>query len=386
MKEKVALIILAAGQGSRSGTLKQWEDVGGRPLLSFSLETFDTHSQVHEIYLGVAREHMDKGRDCLRKWAPRKGKGVFPGGARRQDTVYNGLKSLPPDTTLVGIHDAARPLVSPELISRVLEKAKEKGAAVPVVPLRDTVKEVEGNTVIKTLDRSLLRAVQTPQFFRYSTILQAYEEAQEKGLEATDDASLVEALGQKVYTVEGEEENFKVTYPQDFKRLEELLGLEILTGMGYDVHPLVPGRRLVLGGVEIPHPQGLAGHSDADVLCHAVVDALLGAAGLGDIGQLFPDSDAKNKDRPSLEFLEETAQLLVKRRFKIIHIDTTLVLEKPKIAPYREEMAQNMAKALAISPNQINIKATTTEGLGFTGRQEGIAAYAVATIKGKSNL
>ena len=376
----MAVLILAAGQGLRSGTLKQWKSIGGRPILSFSLETFEKHPAVHEIYLGVDREHLSEGQKSLEKWAPTKGKGVFQGGVRRQDTVMNGLDLLSPHTLMVGIHDAARPLVSPQLISRVLEKARETGAAVPAIPLRDTIKEVKDNRVITTLDRGRLRAVQTPQFFRYKVILKAYETAMEKGIEATDDASLVEALGHQVYTVEGEEENFKVTYPQDFKRLEALMGMETLTGMGYDVHPLVPGRRLVLGGVEIPHTLGLQGHSDADVLVHAVVDALLGAAGLGDIGQLFPDSDPRHKDRPSLEFLEETALLLAQKGFQVIHIDTTLVLEEPKIAPFRKEMIQRMARAIKIESHRINIKATTTEGLGFPGRKEGIAAYAVATI------
>jgi len=383
MEGKVALILLAAGQGLRAGARKQWMRVGDRPLLALSLETFEKHPSIHHIYLGVDEDHREEGARCLAKWAPTKGRQVFMGGRRRQDTVYLGLGVLDTQVEMVGIHDAARPLVSPFLISRVLEKAREKGAAVPVVPLRDTVKEVDKDRVVATLNRQGLRAVQTPQFFRREVIERAYREATRMGWEATDDASLVERAGEEVYTVEGEEENFKVTYPQDLRRLEGLLGRETTAGIGYDVHPLVPSRKLILGGVEIPHPAGLLGHSDADVLCHAVVDALLGAAGLGDIGQLFPDSDPRHKDRSSLEFLEETARLLDEKGFQIIHIDATLVLEKPRINPYREAMKERMARALAIPPRSINIKATTTEGLGFTGRREGVAAYAVATIKGK---
>ena len=382
MKERVAVILLAAGQGLRAGIQKQWTRIGGRPHVSYSLETMENHPKIQEIYLGVPPHQVEEGENCLRKWAPTKGVKTFPGGARRQDTVYNGLKTLSPTIELVGIHDAARPLVSPELITRVLEKARAEGAAIPVIPLRDTVKEVEGERIKGTLNRNHLRAVQTPQFFRKELIAMAYEEAMAREIEATDDSALVEALGQSVAVVEGEEENLKVTYPQDFKVLEALMGLETMTGLGYDVHPLVPGRKLVLGGVEIPHNFGLLGHSDADVLCHAVVDALLGAAGLGDIGHLFPDSDPFHKDRSSLEFLEETARLLEERGFHIVHIDATLVMEKPKVAPYKKEMAGKIGRALGILPSRINIKATTTEKLGFTGRGEGIAAYAVATIKG----
>ena len=382
MKGKVGVIVLAAGQGLRAGTQKQWAVLKGRPLLSFPLETFENHPLIHAVYLGVDREHLEEGKKCLERWAPNKGRKVFIGGERRQDTVYNGLKELDEDITLAGIHDAARPLVSNLLVSRVVEKAKETGAAIPAVPLRDTIKEVQGDTVKVTLDRSQLRAVQTPQFFRREIIQEAHRQAVLGGWEATDDAFLVEAMGVEVHVVEGEDENFKVTYPQDLERLEDLMGWETRTGFGYDAHPLVPRRKLILGGAEIPHALGLQGHSDADVLCHAVVDALLGAAGLGDIGQLFPDSDPRHKDRPSLEFLEETAQLLGKEGWQIAHIDATLVLEKPKIAPYKAEMVEKMAEALGIPPERINIKATTTEGLGFTGRKEGVAAYAVATIKG----
>ncbi len=383
MEERVAVIVLAAGQGLRAGTKKQWMALGDRPLLSFSLEIFENHPLIHALYLGVDKDHLEEGKACLEKWAPNKGKKAFAGGERRQDTVYNGLKELEEDTLLVGIHDAARPLASQDLISRVLKKAREKGAAVPAIPLRDTIKEVQWDTVKTTLDRTRLRAIQTPQFFRKEIIQQAYQLARQKGEEATDDASLVEAMGVEVYTVEGEEENFKITYPQDFKRLEDFMGWETRIGFGYDVHPLVPGRPLILGGVEIPHPVGLQGHSDADVLCHAVVDALLGAAGMGDIGELFPDSDPRHKNRPSLEFLEEAAQLIAHQGCQIVHVDATLVLEKPKIAPYKGKMVEEMAKALGISPRRINLKATTTEGLGFTGKGKGVAAYATATLKGR---
>ena len=380
----VSVIIVAAGHGKRAGIQKQWATIGSKPLVAYSLETFEKHPLVQAIYLGVDRDHLRMGEEALARWAPGKGKKAYPGGERRQDTVWEGLKLLDEACTLVGIHDGARPFVSYDLIYRVIQKAQEKGAAIPVLPLRDTVKEVEKNHVIRTLERERLRAAQTPQFFKREIIMGAYEKALREGQEATDDAALVEAMGYPVWCVEGEENNFKVTYPQDLEKVRTMLEGSIKVGIGYDVHPLVKGRKLVLGGIEIPNEKGLQGHSDADVLCHAVVDALLGAAGLNDIGVHFPDSDPRYKGISSLEFLRDTAHFLQEEGWLIAHIDATLVLERPKIAPFRDKMKEKMAKALGISPSNINIKATTTEGLGFTGRKEGIAAYAVATLKKRS--
>ncbi len=377
----VSVIIVAAGQGKRAGIQKQWVTIGSKPLIAYSLETFEKHPLVQAIYLGVDKDHLRTGEEALARWAPGKGRRTYPGGERRQDTVWEGLKLLDEECTLVGIHDGARPLASPNFIRRVIQKARKKGAAIPVLPLKDTVKEVEKDQVVRTLQRGRLRAAQTPQFFKRGIIIGAYEKALREGQEATDDAALVEAMGYPLWWVEGEETNFKVTCPQDLERVRAMLESPIKVGFGYDVHPFVKGRRLMLGGIEISNEKGLQGHSDADVLCHAVVDALLGAAGMGDIGTHFPDSDPRYKDSSSLEFLRDAARLLQRGDWEIVHIDATLVLEKPRIAPYKKEMEQRIAQALNIPTHRINLKATTTEGLGFTGRGEGIAAYAIATLK-----
>lgn len=379
---KTAVILLAAGSGERLGRKKQWIKLKGRPLLSYSLSTLESSPFIHAIYLGVRKEDINRGKEMLKRYAPTKGKGFFLGGERRQDSVYNGLRAIPESYQLIGIHDAARPLLSQGLIERVARRAMEKGAAIPALRVRDTVKEVDSGKVVETVPREKLWAVQTPQFFYREVILKAYNEGLLKGIRASDDATLVEASGFPVSIIEGEERNFKVTYPQDLERLSKELGGQVRIGFGYDVHSLVKGRSLVLGGVRIEHTLGLSGYSDADVLSHAICDALLGAAGMKDIGHHFPDSDPRNKNRKSLEFLEEVAGLLKKEGWEITNVDATLVLQKPNISSYREEMVLNISRALGIRKDQVNIKATTTEGLGFTGREEGIASYATAIIAG----
>jgi len=377
---KTAVILLAAGAGKRFGQKKQWVKIGKKPLISYSLSAFEINPYIDAIFVGVDKEDFEKAEEILKEFAPLKGKKVFIGGKRRQDTVFNGLKTIPEEYKLLGIHDAARPFVSQDLIERVIKTAIEKKAAIPVIPLRDTVKQMHLNKVVRTLQRESLVAVQTPQFFHRDLIIKAYEEGAKKGLYATDDAAFVEDLGFDVYTVEGEESNFKVTYPEDIKRLEREMGWDIRVGFGYDVHPCVKYRALILGGVKIEHEMGLAGYSDADVLSHAICDALIGALGIGDIGEHFPDYDPKNKARSSLEFLLEIGKFLNSKGWQIVNIDATVVMQRPKISKYKDKMASNISKALGISKEKVNIKATTTEGLGFTGREEGVAAYAVGII------
>jgi 2-C-methyl-D-erythritol 4-phosphate cytidylyltransferase/2-C-methyl-D-erythritol 2,4-cyclodiphosphate synthase len=377
----IAVIVLASGQGTRLGAPKQWVDVGGRPLVSYSVETFEKHPLIDGIFMGVDSGSLRVAEQVLATWAPSKGQGVFIGGDRRQDTAFAGLSLLDERWCLVGIHDAARPLVSLPLVSRVVEKALECGSAVPALFLRDTVKMVEEDRVEATLDRERLRTVQTPQFFKREIIVSAYEKARLVDMEVTDDAALVENLGMEVRVVEGEERNFKVTYPQDLESLRRMMGLDVRVGFGYDVHAFVEGGILVLGGVKIPFNRGLLGHSDADVLSHAVCDALLGAAGLGDLGRYFPDSDDTYKGVSGVKFLERVADMLSEKGWEIVNVDATLVLEVPRIAPYAEEMIRRMSRSLRIEACRVNVKATTTERLGFAGREEGIAAYAVAILK-----
>ena len=316
----------------------------------------------------------------------RKVVGIVSGGAERQDSVRCGLDALPEGADIVAIHDGARPLIRPEDIARVVTAAEEIGAAVIGTAMTDTVKQAVGGRVETTLDRSMLWAVQTPQAFRVDLIREAHALAVRDGFVGTDDTVLLERLGKPVRVVEGSRDNIKVTHSEDLGRAEDLLartkGERAMQriGMGYDVHQLVEGRKLVLGGVEIPFEKGLLGHSDADVLSHVVIDALLGAAGAGDIGRLFPDTDAEYKDISSLVLLERTADVLRDRGATISNVDATVMAQRPKLAPHIAEMERNIARALGINPDLVSVKATTTEKLGFVGREEGIAAQAVAMV------
>lgn len=298
------------------------------------------------------------------------------------------------------VHDGARPLVPRTVIDAVIDGCAARGAAIPAVSVKDTIKQIHlsdnGAVVSFTPERSLLRAVQTPQGFDAALLMRAYD-ACAPDTAVTDDASLVEALGAPVYIVDGDEMNIKITTPSDLGRAEQLLNRSSAddpgindpvaaaarvprTGMGYDVHAFAENRKLILGGVNIPHDRGLLGHSDADVLIHAVMDALLGAAALGDIGKHFPDTDLRYKGISSLLLLGHVSELLSSHGWTIVNIDVTVIAQRPKIAPHIPQMKKIMAEVLKISESQINIKGTTTERLGFTGREEGIASQAVASI------
>jgi 2-C-methyl-D-erythritol 2,4-cyclodiphosphate synthase len=332
---------------------------------------------------------------------------VVPGGATRQESVGSGLAALPEECEIVLVHDAARPAVSASLIARIIQATRACGAAVPGLPLHDTLKRAGPDGRIETtVARTGVWAVQTPQGARRADLLAAYEKLGAQIAQATDEASVLEMAGYPVYIIEGEESNLKVTRPGDLERAERILGgameyrsgaavdpahrtaaspphpsrTQYRTGFGYDVHAFAEGRPLWLGGVRIPHPRGLAGHSDADVLLHAVCDALLGAAAMGDIGVLFPDTDAAHRDRRSVEFLEEVARRLDAAGWRIENIDVSLLAEEPRIGRFRSEMIAAITAGLHIAPEQVNIKATTSERMGFVGRREGIACWAIATI------
>ena len=304
------------------------------------------------------------------------------------------------DAGIVLVHDGARPLVPRTVIDAVIEGCAACGAAIPAIPVKDTIKQIHisdsGAVVSSTPERSSLRAVQTPQGFDAVLLMRAYD-ACGPDTAVTDDASLVEALGVPVYIVNGDEMNIKITTPSDLGRAEQLLNRQSAddpcknepaavimraprTGMGYDVHAFAENRKLILGGVDIPHDRGLLGHSDADVLIHAIMDALLGAAALGDIGKHFPDTDPRYKGISSLLLLGHVSELLRSHGWVIVNIDATVIAQRPKVAPHIPQMKKNMAEVLKISESQINIKGTTTERLGFTGREEGIASQAVASI------
>jgi 2-C-methyl-D-erythritol 4-phosphate cytidylyltransferase/2-C-methyl-D-erythritol 2,4-cyclodiphosphate synthase len=381
MTSCIALIV-AAGRGTRLGAPlpKQYLPLGGVAVLRHSVLALRRHPAVSGVRVVIHpsdRALYDEavaGLDLLPAVA---------GGAQRQDSVRNGIESLAaaaPDRVL--IHDGARPFLDGETIDRVLTALDRHDGAIAALPVRDTVKRGEAGTIAATLDRSTLWRAQTPQGFRYAAIRAAHQAAAR--LELSDDAAVAERAGLSVALVEGSEDNFKVTTMDDLARAERLLasGLgDIRTGQGFDVHAFGPGDRVMLCGVEIPHGHGLVGHSDADVALHALTDALLGAIGAGDIGMHFPPSDAKWRGAPSHRFLRHAADLIAAQGGVIAHADVTLICERPKIGPHREAMAARIAEILGLARGRVSVKATTTEKLGFTGREEGIAAQAIATVR-----
>ena len=396
--KKIAVIIAAAGSGNRmgSGIPKQYMEMQGKTILARTIEAFSKNAYIDELYLVVNQEYQDycNGLFLGRDGAP-KVKQVICGGAERQDSVYAALSVLPSDVNFVLIHDGARPFVTDETICALVESTVNFGAAAIAVPVKDTIKSAENDIFTETLDRSRLYSIQTPQGFNRKLLLMAYQKAFAENFYGTDDAVLVEKMGEKVYLVKGDYNNIKITTKEDVavgeailkSKTGKLLGEEeVRIGTGYDVHRLVENRKLVLGGVEIPFEKGLLGHSDADVLIHAIMDALLGAAGLGDIGRHFPDEDERYRGISSKLLLKRVKNLLDKKDCKIVNIDATVIAQKPKIAPYIKEMTVQLAEALNLEEERINIKGTTTEKLGFCGREEGIAAQASVLIKRRNNL
>ncbi|MFZ5584980.1 MAG: 2-C-methyl-D-erythritol 4-phosphate cytidylyltransferase [Thermodesulfobacteriota bacterium] len=387
MADKVVAVVPAAGGGRRMGAdlPKQFLPLGGLPILTRTLMALEAAAVVDQVVL-VAPPGLEAEtrRRCVEGRGLTKLAAVVAGGAERQDSVSAGLTAAAGlGAGWVLVHDAARPLAEPALFGRVLTAAQTHGAAIAAVPCADTVKEAETETgrVLATLDRSRLWLVQTPQGFRLDLLLEALAEARRRGFIATDEAGLVEALGREVRVVPGDARNFKITTPADLALAGALLGAGATrTGQGLDVHRLAPGRPLILGGVRIAYELGLLGHSDADVLVHAVMDALLAAAGLGDIGRHFPDTDPAFKDADSLALLAQVVALLAGRGWRPAQVGVTVIAQRPRLAPHMPAMAANLAHALGLTLETVNVAATTSEGLGFTGRGEGIAALALATI------
>jgi 2-C-methyl-D-erythritol 4-phosphate cytidylyltransferase/2-C-methyl-D-erythritol 2,4-cyclodiphosphate synthase len=386
-------LVVAGGRGTRFGGRlpKQYLPLAGRPLLAWTLDAFQRCPAVQSLVLVVAEDWLQQARELLATTPPDR---IVAGGHRRSDSVLAGLRALPPEAQLVAIHDGARPLVTPQLIERVVRAAARHGAALPALPVPDTLKRGHQQQVQGTVDRVGLHLAQTPQTFAVELIRRAHEEHlrrqdQGGGLRVTDDAQLVERLGQQPRLVTGDPANIKITTPADLELAEGLLRARgdgggpgpPRVGQGFDAHRLVPGRGLVLGGVAIPWERGLLGHSDADVLCHAVGDALLGAAALGDLGSHFSDSDPGHRDANSLDLLARVRQLLQQAGFEPLNVDATVVCQRPRLDPHREAMRANLARVLGLPPERVNVKATTTEGLGPAGRGEGIEARAVAMIR-----
>lgn len=387
-KLSTALIIAAAGNSSRmgAGVDKQFVMLAGKPVLWHTVNAFAQLPQIRQMLVTVSPGNADRVSALLQQMGVGIPWQVVAGGAERQDSVRNALELVSPSVELVMVHDGARPFVESSCVLKSMQAAAETGAAVVAVPVKDTIKcsDAAGN-VEQTLDRSRLWQVQTPQTFRRELLIKAHEQAAVAGVVATDDAALVEWAGGSVNLVRGSYYNFKVTTPEDLVLAEavaaERSGRRMQrVGFGYDVHQFVAGRPLMLGGVEVPHDRGLEGHSDADVLLHAISDALLGAAGLGDIGKHFPDTDPLYKGISSLLLLREVCRKLNEAGYKTQNLDAVIAAQEPKLAPFIARMNETIAAALDISVAQVNVKATTTERLGFVGRKEGIAAQAVVMI------
>jgi 2-C-methyl-D-erythritol 4-phosphate cytidylyltransferase/2-C-methyl-D-erythritol 2,4-cyclodiphosphate synthase len=374
----VGVVIVAAGAGRRMGAEgnKVLLTLAGKTVLSHSVELFAAMEEVAEIVI-VTREVDRRPVEELVATAVRgKRTKVVLGGKERQESVFFGLKALSPQTAWVIIHDGARPHLTKPVVLAGLQAVQEHLAVGVAVPVKDTIKRVQDGIIIETPPREELWAMQTPQIFSYPLIHQAHEQAQAQGILATDDCALVEILGHPVHIVQGEYSNIKITTPEDLPKEEKFL-----IGFGYDVHRLVEARPLILAGVQIPHTLGLLGHSDADVVTHAIMDALLGAAGLGDIGELFPDTDPRYKGISSIILLEQVLSLLSEQRLRINNLDITIMAQKPKLSPWKGQMRSTLARVMDLEESLINIKATTAEGLGFVGREEGIAAQVVVSLR-----
>jgi len=381
MARCVALVV-AAGRGSRFGgdVPKQWRELDGRPVLRHSLGALAAHPLVSEVCAVIHpddRDRYDAAAAGLSLPAP------ILGGATRQESVRLGLEALadnPPD--LVLIHDGARPFLEAGLVGRVLAALERHPGAIPALPVYDTLKRQspDGRLITETLPRAGLWRAQTPQGFHFAPLLAAHRAA--AGQELTDDAAVAEAAGMAVELVDGSEDNIKITTSQDLSKAQQRFegAWETRIGSGYDVHKFGPGAFVTLCNVQVPHDGGLVGHSDADVALHALTDALLGAIGAGDIGLHFPPSDMHWKGADSAQFLAHAGQLVAGMGGRISHCDLTIICERPKIGPHRAAMIRRTAAILGIEEGRVSIKATTTEGLGFTGRKEGIAAQAVATV------
>ena len=371
---QIAAILVAAGSGSRFGAdlPKQFLRVAGQPVIRWAANALAAETHLLQPVGDAAQ--IDSALAGL-KHLP-----VVPGGATRQDSVRAGLEALAPhNPDIVLVHDAARPVIPAGTIASLLAALATSPGAIPAVAVADTLKRATDNTIQETIPRENLFRAQTPQAFRFHALLAAHR----AGITGTtDDAALLEAMGEKIRLVPGSDDNIKFTFPEDALRLERILGERLIprVGTGYDVHILQTGRKLILCGIEVPHTHGLAGHSDADVGIHALCDAIYGALAEGDIGRHFPPSNNEFKDMDSAIFLTHAASRIAARGGILANADITLICERPKIAPHAAAMMARLADILGVNPGRISVKATTTEKLGFTGRGEGIAAQAVATI------
>lgn len=387
-------MIAAGGTGTRmnSAVPKQFLEIAGKPILLRTVESLAAIEQITQIVIALPEEHIARSRSMLQDQPFGIEIECVPGGDNRQESVRLGVARARPEADLIAVHDAVRPVCDRDTMLRVLDAAWEHGAAVPGVPATETIQRVSRRgRVLSTPPREELYAIQTPQAFHAEILKSALERAHASGFIGTDESSVVRWAGHRVVVVPGSPDNIKITRPPDLQAAEWLISKKsdgkgmseprFRIGQGIDYHRLVEGRKLILGGVEIPFPLGLEGHSDADALSHAVCDAILGAAGLGDIGLHYPDSDPLNSGRSSMEFLREVQAKAETAGWRIRNVDATLLVQRPRLAPHTAAMKQNIAESLGLDAARVNIKATTTEGMNAEGRGEGISAQAVALLE-----
>jgi 2-C-methyl-D-erythritol 4-phosphate cytidylyltransferase / 2-C-methyl-D-erythritol 2,4-cyclodiphosphate synthase len=388
---KVTAIVAAGGRGLRLGAdrPKQFLAIGGRSILEISVAALAGSARVSEIVVALPPDRLAGAGSG---WSPLPTPLTFvAGGARRQDSVANAFAKASPDADVIVIHDAARPFVTAALIARTIDAAHTHGAAIAAMAVRDTVKQAgdpdrDGSRPIRaTIPRDTVFLAQTPQAFRRDVLARALHDG--RSIDATDEAMLVERLGLPVHVVDGDAHNIKITTQSDLATAEAL-ALRLQTpapsimriGNGYDLHKLVSGRPLILAGVTVPFEFGLSGHSDADIVCHAVTDAILGAAGAGDIGRMFPDTDAKWKDADSIALLKGAAARVREAGYRVSNVDVTVIAQRPKLVPYLDQMRGNLAAALGVDSGAVSIKGKTNEGVDSMGRGESMACHAVALL------
>jgi len=384
MKPTAAAIIPAAGFGTRMGSAepKQYLLLGGKPILIHTVEAFLNNTNIADIIVVVPTDRLAQTKELLEEYQLNSSSiQIIAGGRRRQDSVYNGLNSIAEGHDIVLVHDGARPLITQKVINRCCDGARNSGAVIAAVPVKDTLKKGDDGKVGATVDRNGLYQAQTPQAARINLLKKGYEANGDR--DVTDESTLLERAGIPVGIVDGSETNLKVTRPEDLVLAETIYSKKLTTmriGHGFDAHKFAEDRELVLGGRTIPHSHGLAGHSDADVLTHALCDAILGGLGQGDIGKHFPDSDAAFKDIYSIELLKEVIKSATELGYSLGNADITVICQAPKLAPHIDGMKTLLAEVCNCAPEALNIKATTTEKMGFTGRKEGISCHAVVLL------
>lgn len=381
---KTAALLLAAGMGTRMGGISKAKlEICGIPALALTMLAFEKAQSIDGVIVAARSDELDFVKALARDYGINKFITAVTGGESRIKSAKNALDATPDDYSFVAVHDGARALINASDIDKVVRSAFENLCATASTKVTDTLKSSDGKVITATVDRTSLYAVQTPQVFSRELYEKAINKALSDGGEFTDDCAMLESIGHKVYLADCSKTNIKLTTPEDVYLAEAIFekrGGGMRIGHGYDVHALCEDRELILGGVNIPHEKGLMGHSDADVLLHAVMDSLLGASALGDIGKHFPPSDEAYKGISSLKLLENVALLIHNAGFRVQNIDATLICQKPRLAPYINTMRKNISAVLGISEDRVSVKATTEEHLGFTGREEGIASHCVCTL------